>query len=360
MATNDLPGPTANSKNKVGHVLVIRLSALGDVAMTVPVLLALTQKYPHLRITMLTKAFCSPIFHQVKNVSVYLVDVKGRHKGFWGLWRLYRELSVLQLNAIADLHNVLRSQILRLFFSINKIPIGKINKGRAEKKALTMYRDKVFEPLKSTHERYAEVFSKLGYPIDLENAPLLEKENLSASITELIGKDGKQFVGIAPFAAYEGKRYPLYLMEKVISALNTIDTIKILLFGGGKKEKEQLAIWSEKFGQVINIAGHLTFTEELALISNLEVMVSMDSANGHLAAMYGVSVISLWGVTHPYAGFAPFGQATENALVSDRNKFPFIPTSVYGNTFPPGYDKAMETILPEKVIQKIVAILSKK
>ncbi|MEO0528703.1 MAG: glycosyltransferase family 9 protein, partial [Bacteroidota bacterium] len=105
--------------------------------------------------------------------------------------------------------------------------------------------------------------------------------------------------------------------------------------------------------------GKLTFQEELALISNLDLMLSMDSGNAHLAAMYGIPVVTLWGVTHPYAGFYPIKQARDNALLANRDKYPLIPTSVYGNKMPSGYEKAMETISPEAVFQKIEMILRK-
>jgi ADP-heptose:LPS heptosyltransferase len=86
-------------------------------------------------------------------------------------------------------------------------------------------------------------------------------------------------------------------------------------------------------------------------------MISMDSGNGHLAAMYGVPVITMWGVTHPAAGFVPFGQSVENQIVSNREEFPLIPTSVYGNKFPPGYDKVMKTISPEQIVKRVRQIL---
>ena len=132
---------------------------------------------------------------------------------------------------------------------------------------------------------------------------------------------------------------------------------RILLFGGGKEEIEQLKALESTFSSVTNVAGVLTFLEELELISNLDVMVSMDSANGHLAAMYNIPVITLWGVTHPYAGFVPFQQPEENQLLADRNKYPLIPTSVYGNKFPPEYENAMASIPSNQVIQKIVAVI---
>lgn len=101
------------------------------------------------------------------------------------------------------------------------------------------------------------------------------------------------------------------------------------------------------------MAGKLNFHEELQLISNLDIMLSMDSGNAHIAAMLGVKVITLWGATHPFAGFKPFNQLLENCLVSDRVKYPLLPTSVYGNKIVPGYEDAMRTILPDEVVKKI-------
>jgi ADP-heptose:LPS heptosyltransferase len=87
------------------------------------------------------------------------------------------------------------------------------------------------------------------------------------------------------------------------------------------------------------------------------VMLSMDSGNAHIAAMLGVKVITLWGVTHPYAGFAPFNQPEDHMLLSDRNTFPKIPTSVFGNKFPESYKEASRTIEPKMVINKIKSVI---
>ncbi len=340
-------------------LLVIRFSAMGDVAMTVPVLIALTHKYPELNITVLTKSFYKPIVEQVPNVTVYAADVKEKHKGVLGLWKLYKELIRLHITAVADLHNVLRSTILKQFFKLGGIPVVQIDKGRAEKKALTSSTNKVFKPLKTTTQRYTEVFQELGLPITLDKSCVLQKRHLAKELKEGLGVDGEQCIGVAPFAAFKGKEYPINLMEEVLQKLNDFKNYKILLFGGGEVEKQQLEIWENKFTNCTSVVGKVSFAEELKLISNLDLMLAMDSGNAHLAAMYGVPTITLWGVTHPYAGFYPFGQEY-NTILSDREKFPLIPTSVYGNKFPTGYDKAMETIAPEQILQKILHGLSQK
>jgi ADP-heptose:LPS heptosyltransferase len=109
---------------------------------------------------------------------------------------------------------------------------------------------------------------------------------------------------------------------------------------------------------VVNMAGKVKLPEELKIISNLDVMLSMDSGNAHIAAMLGTKVITLWGATHPYAGFVPFNQSLENCLTADRNKFPLLPTSIYGNKIVEGYQDVMRTITPEMVVEKIKSNLA--
>lgn len=346
------------SPSDSSRLLIIRLSAMGDVAMTVPVLLALTQKYPKLQLIVLTKPFFAPILAQIPNVTVHKADVKGKHKGLIGLWKLYKELKSSRIDGVADLHNVLRSTILKQYFRIQSVPFRQVNKARKEKKALTAAIDKVFEPLRPMHLRYADVFADLGFPLELNEDDVLPKRNMPLKFKEHIGIQNKPFIGIAPFAAFKGKTYPLDLMKAIVRQLNELGTHQILLFGGGSEEKQALESWEKEFNVCICVVGKINFTEELALISNLKLMVAMDSGNAHLAAMYGILTITLWGVTHPHAGFYPFGQDPSNALLADREKYPLIPTSVYGNKFPEGYDLAMETIAPQQVFQKIMELLA--
>ncbi|WP_417872504.1 glycosyltransferase family 9 protein [Xanthomarina gelatinilytica] len=333
------------------HILVIRLSAMGDVAMTVPVLKAFTTQYPEVKLTVLTREFFTPFFRDLENVSVFPADLKGTHKGVFGLYKLSKELKKLNIDAIADLHNVLRTNILKCFF-LGK-PFVQIDKGRAEKKGLVS--GKTFQQLKTTHERYADVFRKLGFPLDISNPTFPKRVALNPELQKTIGVDTKNWIGMAPFAAHESKMYPLDLMEQVIETLSK--THKILLFGGGKKEVDILDGFQNKYENVINLAGTLSLNEELDVISNLDVMLSMDSGNAHMAAMLGVKVITIWGVTHPYAGFAPFNQPEDFALLSDREQFPLIPTSIYGNKYPEGYQDAAGSIAPERVVEKINLVL---
>lgn len=344
---------------KLQHIAVIRLSAMGDVAMTVPVISAFVNQNPNVKVTVVSRPFFKPFFDRIPNVNFFAVDVKNRHKGFLGLLKLYSDLKKLQVDAIADLHNVLRSKVIRALFALSGKKVAFTDKGRAEKKALTRSKDKIFKPLKSMFERHVDTFQKLGFPINLLNPKVPQKLNLSDSILIISGvKQNQKWVGIAPFAQYESKVYPHDLMQKVIDELDSNPSNTIFLFGGGAAEIELLNSFAKGKENTIVIAGKITFQEELQLISNLDVMLSMDSGNAHIAAMFGVKVITLWGATHPYAGFAPFNQPIENCLVSDREKFPLLPTSVYGNKKVVGYEDAMRTILVEEVVFSVQSQLA--
>jgi ADP-heptose:LPS heptosyltransferase len=330
---------------------------MGDVAMTVSVIRAFAQQYPNVKITMVSRPFFQPFFDGIPNLTFFAFDEKVKHKGFLGRLRLFRELYALKIDAFVDLHDVIRSQGIRTLFELFGKQVVAVDKGRAAKKALTRSKNKVFKPLTTMFERHNLVFETLGFAIDLSNPIFPEKAVLSEEILKIIGNPTQKLIGVAPFAQYESKVYPLDLMQEVISKLAKNPEQTILLFGGGKKEIEVLDALAKPFGNVINIAGELKLTQELQLISNLDTMLSMDSGNAHIAAMLGIKVITLWGATHPFAGFSPFNQPLENALVADRNLFPKLPTSVYGNKKVKGYEDAMRTILPDDVVWNILKLL---
>ena len=298
------------------------MSAMGDVAMTVPVIRAFVYENPSVKITVVSRPFFKPFFEGIPNVDFFAVDVKERHKGFAGLLKLYSDLKKLNIDAVADLHNVLRSQIIRTLFAFSGKKVAATDKGRADKSALTRPENKTFEPVKTMVQRHVDTFKKLGFDVDINDPGFPYKAALSSEVLAITGEKATQkWIGIAPFAQYESKCYPQDLMQKVIDELASNTNNKIFLFGGGNKEIEILNSFANGKENVINVAGKIKLPQELDLISNLDVMLSMDSGNAHIAAMLGIKVITLWGATHPFAGFAPFNQPLENCLVSDREKY---------------------------------------
>jgi ADP-heptose:LPS heptosyltransferase len=301
------------------HILVFRLSALGDVAMTVPVIRLLLASYPNLRVTFASAAFTAPLFEGLDRLHFHPVDTKGTHKGVGGLAKLRKELPA-DIDAIADLHGVLRTTILRGLYLFSGTKKAVIDKGRREKAALTRDDRKELHQLKTTFQRYADVFAELGLPVNL-NSPAIR-----LPVDRRVGQE-RRAIGIAPFAKHAEKTYPLQAMKEVVRLLVADGTIDVLLFGG-KDEAPVLTQWASEFPNVRSVAGTMGFREELAVIAGLDLMVSMDSANMHLASLFSVPVVSVWGSTHPYAGFYGWQQDPANIVQVDLY---CRPCSVFGN-----------------------------
>lgn len=331
---------------------------MGDVAMTVPVIRALVQQHQNVKVTVVSRPFFKPFFEEIERIDFVGVDLKKRHKSFAGIYRLYQDLKKQQFDFVADFHNVLRSKVLRTFFKLSGTKVAFTDKGRDEKKALTRSKNKTFKPVKSMVDRHVETLKQLGFSVDLSNVIFPKKKPLSPEIIKITGeKDTQKWIGIAPFAQYTTKVYPQDLMSETINLLAQNQEYKVLLFGGGDEEVQKLNQLQQNLNNVVVVAGKIKFQEELILIQNLDIMLSMDSGNAHIAAMYGIPVVTLWGHTHPFAGFVPFQQPLSNCLVSDREKYPLLPTSVYGNKIIPGYEEVMRTILPTNIVEKIKELL---
>lgn len=331
---------------KKQRLLIIRLSAMGDVAMSIPVVHAFAKAYPDHALYFLTKPFHKPIIETIPGVHPVLADVKGEHKGILGLWRLSRQLKAQGITAVVDLHEVMRSKILCFFL---QLPTARIDKGRAEKKKLIREKTVETTQLESTISRYIKVFNRLGYKGIKPTA--LPRPIPATAVQQLDATASLKWIGIAPFAAHRGKQYPLEMMEDLINKLDQTARFSIFLLGA-PTQQAALETMAQGCAHTQVVAGNLSFSDQINFIGQLDLMLSMDSGNGHLAAMYAVPTITLWGVTHPALGFAPFGQEA-HVLLSDREAYPLIPTSVYGNSVPAGYDGLMQSIAVDTILKKI-------
>jgi len=339
----------------MSRILIMRFSALGDVAMTVPVIYSLATAYPMHEITVLSRKPFEDLFKTLpSNIRFISADLKGKHKGIKGLNILYKELKAERYDYVADFHSVLRSHYLRLRFKLDGIHTAAIDKGRSEKKKLTQKNNKVFIPLKSVFLRYYDVLKKLGFEFELNFKSIFEKApvNLHEIVSFSEKKSTEKWLGIAPFAKHKGKIYPLELQDKVIEHFANDKRIKVFVFGGGEYEKNIIGNWAHKYPTIISMVGKLNMSQELVLMSQLDVMYSMDSANMHLASLVNTQVVSFWGATHPYAGFMGWNQCLENVVQVD--ELTCRPCSIYGQKLCYRKDYAcLNRITPKQIINRI-------
>ncbi|MCD9618354.1 glycosyltransferase family 9 protein [Chryseobacterium gleum] len=296
------------------RILAYRFSAFGDVAMTVPVFREFLEQNPGVEIIMVSRKNFEALFAGIPNITFKGIDLDD-YKGFFGLRKLSNEL-IREFNpdCIANLHDVIRTKVLDRIYRRKGFKVFKIDKGKEEKEHLTDVWNLEKVQLKKTVERYADVFRDMGFKVELSHQLRPVSMNKSG-------------IGFAPFAQHKGKMLPLeksYELARILARKHTV-----YFFGGGKKETETLERWESEIPNTKNLSGKLNLTEELHQISQLELMISMDSANMHLASLVGTRCVSIWGATHPYAGFLGFGQSEEDVVqVKDLS---CRPCSVFGD-----------------------------
>ena len=318
------------------RLLIIRFSALGDVAMLVPIVKQLALAYPNWHITMLSRLQTAPLFKDMpENVHFVGADLKGKHRGIKGLNLLLHDIHHQQFDAIADMHNVLRSKWLCWQMRLIGKRVATLRKGRWQKWLLT--NTTYNKPLLPTTQRYMRVLQQLGFLFSLA---------YSSPSQPL-----RRGYGIAPFAAHQGKIYPLDKMEVVVRELAKSGE-PIYLFGAGKKEKEILDAWGDKYENVYSLVGKYSMDEEIAFMRTLRLMLTMDSANMHLASIVGTRVLSIWGATHPNAGFLGYGQNECDCI--QRNDLPCRPCSIYGNRKCKWGDYRCLDIAPHEIVEKLI------
>ncbi len=346
------------ARNKpCGHILLVRLSAMGDVAMCVPVAKALREAYPGVKITVLTRPLFQSFFRDIPGLDFILPDFGGRHKGLKGIWRLFRECLRGDIDCVADLHDVLRTKVLRRLLRLAGKRVSVIDKGRFDKRALTRKFRKFRQPLESTVERYYDTVRRLGFDFDYPMPAVHAPAAIPGAITEITGPKTGAWIGFAPFARHRGKIYPTNLSGELVELLAGAYE-KVFIFGGGEHERDFATCMEQLYpGKVVAVIGRITLSQEMDLISNLDCVISMDSATMHIASLVGTPVVSVWGATHPYAGFYGFGQDLDDIVQLDLD---CRPCSVYGDKHCMYGDyRCLAGIEPTVIVRKVERVMER-
>jgi ADP-heptose:LPS heptosyltransferase len=338
------------------RLLVIRTSSMGDVALTTPVLRAVTQQYPDLEIVVLTRPAFKPFFHSIGGLTLFFVDLKKRHRGFSGLIRLFRDLTAGEgYDIVIDIHDVLRSKFLRLLFSLKGVPSFVIDKGRKEKRLLTS--GKVKKKLKHSVERYRDTFANAGFPLKMTDGPWIIPSPLALSKIDSFAGRNTLKIGVAPYAKHKLKMWPEEYMLRLLGMISEKYKAKYFLFGG-EEESDKMKIFQLAIENSVNTIRAISLEEELALMSRLDLMIAMDSSNMHMAALTGTKVISIWGGTDPLGGFGAWGQPENHILSISVDDLTCRPCTIYGKGECKRGDLAcMNWLAPDMAFRKVDRIL---
>lgn len=318
-------------------ILVLRFSAMGDVVLLLPVVQSLVNRYPDVEVTIVTRPKFASFFTDIERVIPYPADVDYTYSGIFGIRDLFGKLlRKAHYDVVMDMHDHIRTILLRSLFKVFGVPVVVFEKGRGDKHAFTRKDNKNLTRLPHTVERYRMAFEKAGYPLEIGSPPYFAiKESTQQEVADWLGANDltkkEKWIGIAPFAKHTTKIWPVENYGPLIEQIIQRGNVKFFLFGGGEKEMAFFESLKSRFPlHCVIAAGQLKMKQEVALMTKLDLLLCVDSSNMHLAALLGIPLLSIWGGTHPDVGFGPYGKGEESILQVSREELPCRPCSVYG------------------------------
>lgn len=366
------------NKRLPSHLLILRTSAMGDVAMLAHAVRALKAAYPQTRVTIATRALFRPFFAGL-DVDFLDVDTQDEHHSLRGMWHLAAQARRSGVDALADVHGVLRSMAFRFSMWLHGVPTAGIRKGRAAKRAFIRHAGKGMRPLEHTVSRYCDVFRRLGFrfpdPVpavrQASNPNADKNANPTPNVTpnpsggKQAGAGGKQgaigekqgvWVGFAPFSAHRGKTYPEGLRDQVVRLL-AARYERVFIHSGGGAEAQWAGQMERLHPNVTALFGRVKLAGEIDLTAKLDCVVSMDSLAMHLASLTATPVVSIWGATHPGLGFTGYGSDPRGILQAD---LPCRPCSVYGKkACRYGDYRCLHAVTPQMIADKVAEVVGK-
>jgi lipopolysaccharide heptosyltransferase II len=336
-------------------ILIIRLSSIGDIVLTEPVIRHLRKVYPGCRIDYLTKQPFVPLVklfegvdtvipfidktQAVRAVKEHLSSVSGKEKSEYDL--------------LIDLHAKPKTFLLKIFLPAQRKV--SYNKQHLRRFLITAKISK--SSIDSTVFLYFSIFSHLN--IDIERSdyqPQLKIKLQDSSLNKLWQQEKElktaKTIALFPGANHKTKRYPVGMLAAFINSIPENENYRFVLLGS--EEEKAIAERLRNLCRIkpLNWCGRFNLGQLAEIVSYFDVIITNDSGPMHIAAALKKKQIAIFGATHPRLGFAPLN---ENALILQTD-LPCRPCSLHGGeNCPKKHFRCLKEISPEKLKEALLS-----
>jgi ADP-heptose:LPS heptosyltransferase len=281
-------------------ILVIRFSSIGDIVLTFHALRCLKEKHPNAEVHFLTKStykelLLASTFHD--KTLFFEGDLK-QTKG---------EIRKENYSHIIDLHNNLRTRLLTV--GISGVQLKRLVKLNWKKWLLTRLKKNKL-PNKHVVDRYIDAFTDLDVKSDHKNTAFFVPNTFEIELNRYDLRK-KSFLAIAMGAQYRTKKFPVASLIEVIESYD----LPIVLLGGHTEQEDSKKIQAA-FPQkkMYNLCGELSLLASASILSQAKTVLTNDTGLMHIAAMFDVPIVSIWGNTVPAFGMSPYRPGNEKSV----------------------------------------------
>jgi len=331
-------------------ILIIRLSSIGDIVLSTPLIRVLRNKFPNSQIDFIIKKEFSELLKYNPNLT-NLIEFNTEN-GFKELLRLKSQILKENYDLIIDIHNNLRSIFLRMFTGAHVV---RINKRVFKRFLLVKFKINLYKNAIHVVDRYIETLSNFSIKNDNQGLEIFVPEDtIEIAKNKINFSDKNLYIAIAPSAKHETKRWLPERFAQLGDKLAEKFKAKIILLGGKEDEDRCRFVEEMMVSKPINLCGKTTLLESAAVLSMCKLLVTNDSGLMHIGSAMKTKIVAIFGSTVKEFGFFPYG--VEN-IVIEKN-IPCRPCSHIGrNKCPEGHFKCMRDIQVEDVFNACAILL---
>lgn len=317
----------------MNHLLVLRFSALGDVSMAATVVRAALEQNPELHITWVTRPSLAEKIPAHPRLAFWTTDFRGAQQTPWGVLAWIRQQMRTAagegrpIEAVADLHRNLRTRVVCAGLGWRGLPVERLIKDRPQRRHLRLKGALHAETITPVTTRMAEVFQRLGLALNWTEETA--RAVLPNPVTPATDRAPKLY--FAPTARHKTKQWPLNYAQDLLNSWMERGGEAVL--AGSAAERPELERWVKpEWGSRCTVSAGMNTEDDATLRRTCHVAVTLDSANLHLSVQSGLPVVSIWGGTHPKAGFVGLGHPNVHVLQAPDAAFPCRPCSIFGKS----------------------------
>lgn len=322
--------------SRIKKILIIRLSSLGDILLTTPLIRTIKKKYPQIIIDFLLKGEYSDLLKNNPHINEILPYSKASNNQ-----PINQSSNHSNYDLIIDLQNNLRS---RKITSKLQVPTVRFKKYSFRKFLLVKTKINLMKNLPSIPIRYAET---IGLELDKEDLEIISDKQPDKNLVGL-----KNLIGICPGAKHFTKRYPIEYHKQLCKLLLEND-FNVVLFGG-KIDKNICAEIADEIPKVINLQNEDDILQTVSDMKLCDIIICNDSGLMHVASSLNKKLITIFGSTIKEFGFMPYN--CKNSIIIENQNLNCRPCSHIGrSSCPKSHFKCMRDIKPEDVFKVIIS-----
>lgn len=271
--------------------LIIRLSSIGDIVLTTPVIRCLKMQVATAEIHFLTKHS----FHSIVESNPYIDKI---HYLQYDLDEVIRKLQQEDFDYVIDLHHNLRTWKIKRALGKKSFSFHKLN---LRKWLLTAFK---VNTLPGTHivQRYLSTVAAFGVKDDGGGLDYFIPEKDRISETDIPASHHAGYIGVVIGAAHATKQLPVAKLQQLCAGIEH----PLILLGGKEDAENGDHIASVDPGKIYNACGKFSLNESADLVSRSRLIITHDTGLMHIAAAFKKPILSVWGNTVPDFGMYPY------------------------------------------------------